>query len=366
MIKAATNPVAAIAVPVDAVFSDASVLLAIPKLESVPGVTSFSISSTTEVVTGTGLTNSISLIDEVCTRAVVLLDGSGWSGIIGSCVVSLLIATQQQNDHSRHKETSAIGPGVRSQMIHDTWSTRLQINGVENKMARIYCLHGIVSFACTPLFRLVKWSENIHKLLPYCIFTKSIVLSPWSYWRVKQEMNGKKRAFCVCFFVFFVFYATNLEQNKKRSLTDCSEQGYIGQKWGTEVYYVIWSYWSQSEAAKSKRPTQKKRQVTEAYKRSPPTLYCLLLWKTKWRPADNMLFSKRSENFPPSRRHFADTPVWVTQKYIEIVFTILKNLIILMTTHDRSLKRFVRQNSYSRHDMLHTRTHTHKMFNFNK
>lgn len=75
----------------------------------------------------------------------------------------------------------------------------------------------------------------------------------------KTRNEWKEKGLLCLFFRFFVFYATNLEQNKKRSLTDCSEQGYIGQKWGTEVYYVIWSYWSQSEAAKSKRPTQKKK-----------------------------------------------------------------------------------------------------------
>lgn len=55
----------------------------------------------------------------------------------------------------------------------------------------------------------------------------------------KTRNEWKEKGLLCLFFRFFDFYATNLEQNKKRSLTDCSEQGYIGQKWGTEVYYVI-------------------------------------------------------------------------------------------------------------------------------
>lgn len=90
IVNAATNPVAAIAVPVDREFSDASVLPAILKLELVSelSVTFSSISSGSRVVTWTDLTNSISLIDEVCAGAIVVFNGSA---TIGSSVGSLLI-----------------------------------------------------------------------------------------------------------------------------------------------------------------------------------------------------------------------------------------------------------------------------------
>lgn len=81
-----------------------------------------------------------------------------------------------------------------------------------------------------------------------------------------------------------------------------------------------------------------------------PTLVFLLSRKTRWRPADNMSFSRRSKNSPPSRHHSADTPVKSRKKEMYCDYLVETNFKVLkknVTTHDCCLERLVCQNSCS-------------------